>query len=252
MAGYSISPHLTQASSSPPTSSPPLSTPRRKSRISPASPVDGSAIPEAQHVREDFPELRSRASQLSLIPLSTNVVSPKADAGLARRAAGRWYPPLLIQQQSSSVSSVAHSDSSGAPYPLPITPADEPWHYVPAEEKFRCSEFPWSHNPLPFNSHPASSGAPAPLPALERAPVIPHDPSQRTLALPTSSSPPDLTATSREHPRYPAAWVPQGAAAGGCLERCEEMAISENSPEDDAANVLAVLAYTGRRGRRTG
>lgn len=247
VAVYNKGPHLSRITSSSTANSPPLRSPPRDSRISPVVPVRGSVTPEAQYMRTDLLDLQSFAGQLSLAPLSTSVISPTLDLGLATRTAAPLPPPLL-QHHSSSVSSVTYSDSSGASNALPTTPADEPWRSQSTEERSRSSEWPRIPNSLPGKSQTASfAGALPPFQPADRSPGTSHDPVQRALPLPAPSPPHDSKAAFRDHSRYPIVFLPLDSHAGGSIDSGDDIRSSVSSQENDAANALAVLASTGRR-----
>lgn len=251
MMGYSISTHLSRISSSPTTNSPPLRPDHREGRLQPVPPVHGSLPPEAHQFRGDFPDLQSRSSQLSLAPHSNTTTLPTADSADSaftnRQSAAALVPPPLHHQ--GSVSSVACSNSSGTSS-LPGTPADEPWRFPPPVGKAKNSEWPRIYNPLLANSYSVPFGQLAPLQASDRVsdriPDITCDPTQRALPFPAVSSPRDLKTSFRGHLQNSILLRPSGLSDGNPSEFRDEMKSPLENSENDAANALAGLAYTGR------
>ncbi len=244
MTGYSMNTHLSRIASSPATNSPPRRPDQRELRVPPVLPVHDSLPVETHQVRCDLPDLHSHAGQLSLASPLNGVMSPTADLSSANRTAAAFPPPLL--QHQSSASSVEQSDSSSTSNPPPVTPMDEPWLYAPTEGKARSTEWPRIFNPLLANNHSAPFGPLPPLHTSDRVPDITRDLTQRTLPFPAPSSPHDPKASFRGHARHSTPLLPSESSAGRPSEARDEMKSPLENSENDAANVLAVLAYTGR------
>lgn len=246
MTGYSVSAHLSRISSSLTMHSPPEKHDRRDARVPHAILVHASLAGQAQQIRGDLPELHSRTGQLSLAPASHGMNLPSGDSGFGGRTAPVFPPPLPQHPTNSSVSSVAYSDSSSNSNPGPITPADEPWRFQPPDAKGKSSEWPRLYNPLPANNYSTSMNQLPPLQPSDRVPDLSRDPNQRTLPLPAPSSPHDLKTLYRGPPRHPASLAPSESSVGSPSEPRDEMRSPLETSENDAANALAVLAYTGR------
>jgi HMG (high mobility group) box len=239
-----MSTHLSQISARRTANSPPLRPEPYERRIPPVLLLHGSATLDAHQMRSDLPELHSRTGQLSLAPLSDGMISPTADGASCDRFSTAFPPPPL--QHQSSVSSVAHSDSSGTSIAPPVTPADEPWRCQSLEAKAKTADWPRMYNPLFGNSHGAPFGPLPPLQPADRVPDVTRDPSQRTLPFPGSSSPHDLQASFRVHLRNATPLAPSESSAESPGENRDETRSPLDSSESDAVTALAVLAYTGR------
>jgi hypothetical protein len=235
---------LSQISPTRTANSPPPRPDPRERRIPPVLLLHGSAPLDAHEIQSDLPELHSRTGQLSLAPLSNGMISPTADRTSCNRFSTA-FPPLSLQHQSS-VSSVAHSDSSSTSIAPPVTPADEPWRCQSLEAKAKTGDWPHMYNPLFGNSHGAPFGPLPPLQPTDRVPDVTRDPSQRTLPFPGSSSPHDLKASFRVHLRDATPLAPSESSVESPSEYRDETKSPLDSSESDAVNALAVLAYTGR------
>ena len=242
MMGYGMGTNMSHISSLSSTDSPPLRSHHHESRLPATLAVQNPSAVVPHQTRGDLPELHSRTGQLSLAPLTTNVLAPTIDFGSANRAAA--FPPLLLHQ--SSVSSVAQSDSSGTSNAPPMTPADEPWRYQLMDDKSRGSDWQRIQNPLLANNSSAHFGPLPPLQSVDRVPDISRDPTQRTLPFPTPSSPHDPKASFRGRPRIQTPLAPSESSDRSSSEPRDELKSPTDNPEQDAANALAVLAYTRR------
>ncbi|KAF7504308.1 hypothetical protein GJ744_002497 [Endocarpon pusillum] len=242
MMGYAMSTNMSHISSLSSTESPALRSHHRESWLRATLAVQNPSAIVPHQTRGDLPELHSRTGQLSLAPLTANVISPTVDFAPVTRAAA--LPPLLLHQ--SSVSSVAQSDSSGTSNPPPITPVDEPWRYQLLDDKSRGSDWQRVQNPLLASNPSAHFGGLPPLQSVDRVPDISRDPTQRTLPFPTPSSPDDPKASFRGRPRIQTPLASSESSGSSSSEPHDELKSPTDNPEQDAANALAVLAYTRR------
>lgn len=242
MMGYGMSTNMLHISSLSSTDSPPLRSHHRESWLPATLAVQNPSAIVPHQTRGDLPELHSRTGQLSLAPLTTNVIPPMVDFGPVNRAAA--FPPLLLHQ--SSVSSVAQSDSSGTSNAPPITPGDEPWRHQLLDDKSRGSDWQRIQNPLLANNSSAHFGPLPPLQLVDRVPDISRDPTQRTLPFPTPSSPHDPKASFKGRPQIQSPLGPSESSDRSSSEPHDELKSPTDNPEQDAANALAVLAYTRR------
>jgi HMG (high mobility group) box len=246
MMGSGVSPNLSRISPCPTANSPPSRPEHREKRFPPLVSRHASATTDPPQMRGDVPDLHSRTGQLSLSPLTNSVILSMGDPRPSTRAPATFLFPAL-QHHSSSLSSGAHSDSSGTPNAPPMTPADEPWRYPAGEGKGLGPEWPQIYNPLPA----INSGTPfGQLPPLQkpcdRTLDESRDPNQHTFPFPAHSYPRDLKASPRGHGRNPPPMLPSSSRTGSPSgSRDEGKSILENS-ENDAANTLAVLACLGR------
>jgi hypothetical protein len=162
----------------------------------------------------------------------------------AQRQAGS-FPPALLQHQSSSLSSHTRSESSDASSALPITPADDPWHQQSLDRKVQGSEWPSLYNALLANS-PAITCSRLPcLQSSDRVSEIPRDLDQRTLPLPAPRGSSTLRSPSGGYSQNPTSGMQTNASRIGPMQARDEMSL-RGSPENDAANTLAVLKSISR------
>jgi len=244
---YSVSTTISHTSALSLSDSPPLRPHGRESRIAAVLPVQTSQSPGAYQVWADLPENHPRTGRLSQHFLPNGPISPTADLTPANRAS--TAVPLPSLHHHSSVSSVDQSDSSGASNALPVTPADEPWPPPPADNKAKTSEWPRTQKSLlasgNTNNHSTSF---APLPSLQHidgVPDISRDPFQRTLPFPSVSSPHDYKTSFRALPRLQTP-RPPSESSGSPGDTRDELKSPVDNSEQDAANALAVLAFTRR------
>ena len=224
-----------------------MNTPRthhHESRIPSAVVGRTSVGVEVQKVPGDLAELHSRTGQLSLAPILNGVTSTTGELTPTNRLPTAIPPPLL--QHESSRSSVTPSESSGVSTAPPITPADEPWRYQSPDGKARSSEWPHIHNPPPGNEYSAPFGSLPPLQAVDRAPDVSRGASQCVLPLPASSSGHDMKTLFQGHSWIQTPLPMSESSAGSLCEPRDEMRSPLDDSEHDAANALAVLAYTRR------
>jgi HMG (high mobility group) box len=245
---YSMSTNVSQSSALSSSDSPPLRPHGCESRIAAVLPVHTSQSPGTYQVWADLPENHPRTGRLSQHFLPNGLISPTADLNSANR--GTAAVPLPSLHHHSSVSSVEQSDSSGASNALPVTPADEPWRHPPADDKAKASEWPRIQKSLltSGNNNNKHSTAFAPLPSLphiDRVPDISRDPFQRTLPFPSVSSPHDYKTSFRALPRLQTP-RPPSESSGSPSDLRDELKSPADISEHDAANALAVLAFTRR------
>jgi HMG (high mobility group) box len=244
--GYSMSTNKSHMSALPLGDSPPLRPHGRESRLAAVLPVHNSHSTGSNQTWADLSEHHPHSGRLSQAFLPSGPISATADLSSANRMAAAVPMPSL--QHHSSVSSVDQSDSSGASNALPVTPADESWRYPPADEKAKTSEWPRIQNPLLASNSSSYSTSFGPLPSLQpvdRIPDISRDLSQRTLPNPSASSPHEYK-TFRALPCIQTPLPPSESSAGSPSEPRDELKSPVDSSEHDAANALAVLAYTRR------
>lgn len=239
--GYSSNTYLPRPSSSPNPDSPMVGSDYRDPRIMPLVSAHGPVAMETHQTRCDVPNVQSRTGQLTLACLSYSPVPPAPGPSASRRISG-GFPLQLLQQPNSSASSGTQSDSSGTPNALPATPTDEPqWRCPPGDGKVKGHEWPRIYNPLPIHNQSTPFGHLASLPQVaERTADRFGDLDPRALPLPVPSPPRNVKGSFMGHPHSSASWRPPSSSAGSPKE-----APLENS-EEDAANTLAVLAFTGR------
>jgi hypothetical protein len=249
---YSMSTNMSHTSALSSSDSPPLRTHGRESRIAAVLPGHTSVrSPGTYQVWTDQPEHRPHTGRPSQHFLPNGLTSPTA--GPTSENPAPITVPLPSLHHHSSISSVEQSDSSGVSNALPVTPADEPWRHPSTDDKGKTSEWPRIQNSLLASVNTKNySTSFAPLPSLQhvdRAPVISRDPFQRTLPLPSVSSPHDYKTSFRALPRLQTPRPPSESSSGSPSEPREprdELKSPVDDSEQDAANALAVLAYPRR------